>query len=139
MMSNFAKRLLLPSLLKLKKVCRKGSSMGSYCQKFGKMEFPKFKVEHRFVRDNLKKLIKQFRRKENDERRASGISPELTELDTLLEKISEKEKACETLAADMQIRQKGKRGVWKRIRWRDKRCEKGPWKLYLRPRRGIKK
>ncbi len=50
-----------------------------------------------------------------------------------------KRKACETLAADMQIRQKGKRGVWKRIRWRDKRCEKGPWKLYLRPRRGIKK
>ena len=70
------------------------------------MEFPKFKVEQRSVRHRLKKLIKQFRRKENDERRASGISPELTELDTLLEEISEKEEACETLAADMAEREK---------------------------------
>ncbi|CAB3992425.1 Hypothetical predicted protein [Paramuricea clavata] len=53
-----------------------------------------------------KKLIKQFRKKENDERRASGISPELTELDTLLEEISEKEEASETLAADMGEREK---------------------------------
>jgi hypothetical protein len=70
------------------------------------MEYPKFKVEQRSVRDRLKKLIKQFRKKENDERRASGISPELTELDTLLEEISEKEEASETLAADMGEREK---------------------------------
>jgi hypothetical protein len=70
------------------------------------MEYPKFKVEQRSVRDRLKKLIKQFRKKENDERRASGISPELTELDTLLEEISEKEEASETLAADMGDREK---------------------------------
>ncbi|CAB4017545.1 Hypothetical predicted protein [Paramuricea clavata] len=63
-------------------------------------------VEQRSVRDRLKKLIKQFRKKENDERRASGISPELTELDTLLEEISEKEEASETLAADMGEREK---------------------------------
>ena len=70
------------------------------------MEYPKFKVEQRSVRDRLKKLIKQFRKKENDERRASGISPELTELDTLLEEISEKEEASETLAVDMGDREK---------------------------------
>ena len=70
-------------------------------KKLEKMEYPKFKVEQRSVRDRLKKLIKQFREKENGERRASGISPELTELDTLLEEISEKEEASETLAADM--------------------------------------
>jgi hypothetical protein len=80
--------------------------MGSYCKKIGKMEYPKFKVEQRSVRDRLKKLIKQFRKKKNDERRANGISPELTELDTLLEEISEKEEAAETLAADMGDREK---------------------------------
>ena len=63
-------------------------------------------MEQRSVRDRLKKLIKQFRRKENDERRASGISPELTELDTLLEEISEQEEASETLAADTVERKK---------------------------------
>ena len=45
--------------------------------------------------------MKQFRKKESDERRARGISPEVTELDTLLEDICEKEEACETLAAEM--------------------------------------
>ena len=58
--------------------------------KLEKMEYAKFKVEQRSVRDRLKKLIKQFRKKENNERQASGISPELTELDTLLEEINEK-------------------------------------------------
>ena len=33
-----------------------------------KMEYPKLKVKQRSVRDRLKKLIKQFRKKENDER-----------------------------------------------------------------------
>ena len=81
--------------------------MESYiAKKLEKMEYPKFKVEQRSVRDKLKKLIKQFRKKENDERRASGILPELTELDTLLEEISEKEEASETLAADMGEREK---------------------------------
>ena len=51
----------------------------------------------------MKILIKQFRKKENDERRASGISSEIMEFDTLLEKISEKEEACETLAADVEM------------------------------------
>ena len=65
------------------------------------MEYPKFKVEQRSVRDRLKKLIKQFRKKEKEEMQASGISPELTEFDTLPEEISEKEEASEALAAGM--------------------------------------
>jgi hypothetical protein len=71
-----------------------------------KIEYPKFKVEQRSVKDRLNKLIKQFRRKDDDGRRASGISPELTELDTLLEEICEKEEASETLAADMAEKEK---------------------------------
>ena len=112
------------------------------------MEYPKFNVEQRSVRDRLKKLIKQFRKKENDERRARGISPKITELDTQLEKISEKEEASETLAADdeMEKRRFNHQSryfysgsprhsmcfsvgscAWKKIRRLKKRFEKGPW------------
>ena len=95
-----------------------------------KKDYPKFKVDQRSVRDRLQKLIKQFRKKENNERRASGISPELTELDTLMEEINEKQEASETLAAEMGERETG---VWKKIRWQEKKCGKEPWKYYLRP------
>ena len=35
--------------------------------KLEKLEYPKIKVEQRSVRDRFKKLIKQFRKKENNE------------------------------------------------------------------------
>ena len=60
---------------------------------------------------------------------ASGISPELTEFDTLQEEISEKEEASEAVAAGMVENEKNR---LEKIRWQDKRCEKSPYKLYLR-------
>jgi hypothetical protein len=104
---EFCKEVVAFKLFETKKrSAERAKVWEAIAKKLEKMEYPKFKVEQRSVRDRLKKLIKQFRKKENDERRASGISPELTKLDTLLEEISEKEEASETLAADMGEREK---------------------------------
>ena len=51
---------------------------------------PKFNVDHRAVRDHFLKLERCFKRKLAEDERASGISPEHTELDDALEEIIEK-------------------------------------------------
>lgn len=51
---------------------------------------PKFKVDKRSVREHLLVLMNQYKRKMRQEERASGISPETSELDTLLEEILER-------------------------------------------------
>jgi vacuolar-type H+-ATPase subunit I/STV1 len=104
---EICKEIVASKLFETKKRSRERAQVWeAIAKKLQKVEYPKFKVEQRSVRDRLNKLIKQFRRKDNDERRASGISPELTELDTLLEEICEKEEASETLAADMAEKEK---------------------------------
>ena len=101
---EFCKEVVASKLFETKKrSAERAQVWEGIANKLEKMEYPKFKVEQRSVRDRFKKLIKQFRKKENNERRASGISPELTELDTLLEEINEKEEASETLAADVEM------------------------------------
>ncbi|PFX12139.1 ATP-dependent DNA helicase PIF1 [Stylophora pistillata] len=54
---------------------------------------PKFSVTQRAVRDRLKKLKEQFLKKMAAEERGSGISPEVSELDTLVEEILDLESA----------------------------------------------
>ena len=56
---------------------------------------PKFNVDQRAVRDHFLKLERCFKRKLAEDERASGISPEHTELDDALEEIIEKSKAAE--------------------------------------------
>jgi len=53
---------------------------------------PKFNVDQRAVRDHFLKLERVFKRKIAEEERASGISPESTELDMAMEEIVEKSK-----------------------------------------------
>ena len=72
------------------------------------MEYPSFRVDQRSVRDRLRKLLLQFRKKERQERSASGISPEQSELDSLLEEIDELEEASDTLAAEVSTKEKRK-------------------------------
>jgi vacuolar-type H+-ATPase subunit I/STV1 len=104
---EFCKEIVASKLFETKKrSIERAQVWEAIAKKLQKIEYPKFKVEQRSVRDRLNKLIKQFRRKDDDGRRASGISPELTELDTLLEEICEKEEASETLAADMAEKEK---------------------------------
>ena len=51
---------------------------------------PWFKVDQRSIRDRLKELLKAFITKKNAEERASGINPEYSELDNLLNDINER-------------------------------------------------
>ena len=55
----------------------------------------RFQVDQRGVRDRYSKLVKMFKRKTAAEERASGISPEVTELDMALENIIELAESAE--------------------------------------------
>ena len=50
-----------------------------------KIQFPKFKVDKRSVREHLIKLVEKFKKKNQQEESAGDISPEVSELDILLE------------------------------------------------------
>ena len=54
-----------------------------------------FKVNKRSVRDHYVVLVEKFKKKTSQELKASGISPEPTELDRLLEEIIERAEVCE--------------------------------------------
>ena len=98
---EFCKEVIVSKLFGTrKKSAERGKVWETIAQNLEKLEFPKFKVDQRSVRDRLKKLLLQFQRKDRIERSSSGISPEQTELDALLEEISAREEASETLAAE---------------------------------------
>ena len=50
----------------------------------------KFNVNKRSLRDRLNLLMSKFKAKHGKEERASGISPEIQEIDTVLEELCEK-------------------------------------------------
>ena len=56
-----------------------------------------FKVDQRSLRDRLKKLLDEFKRKKNFEEKSSGIAPEVTELDVLLEEVTQLKKENEAM------------------------------------------
>ncbi|XP_015777300.1 PREDICTED: uncharacterized protein LOC107355275 [Acropora digitifera] len=66
------------------------------------IEEPSFKVSVRSIRDRYSLLAKKFRKRMTSEQKASGISPEMSELDVLMEELtgledmSEEEKANES-------------------------------------------
>ena len=51
------------------------------------IDTPKFKVTVRSVRDRYSLLAKKYRKQMQSEKKASGISPEISELDVLLEEL----------------------------------------------------
>ena len=55
-----------------------------------KLPLPTFKVDKRAVREHVDMLVKKYKRKMTMEEKASGISPEQSELDILLEEIVER-------------------------------------------------
>ena len=66
------------------------------------IEEPSFKVSVRSIRDRYTLLAKKFRKRITSEQKASGISPEMSELDVLMEELtgledlSDEEKANES-------------------------------------------
>ena len=61
---------------------------------------PDFKVSKRSVRDRFSGLVDKFKKKTSKELSASGISPEPTELDRLLEEITERMEVSEQMIDD---------------------------------------
>ncbi|XP_065065313.1 golgin subfamily A member 6-like protein 2 [Rhopilema esculentum] len=59
------------------------------------VERPKFNVDQRAVRDRFVKLERGFRRRINEEMRASGVAPEPSELDEAMEDILERKDSAE--------------------------------------------
>jgi hypothetical protein len=47
-----------------------------------------FKTTHRFVREKFEKMLKDYKKKENEEKRASGVDVEYSEIDKALEDIN---------------------------------------------------
>ena len=70
----------------------RGQAWEKIAQNLNQGSAPKFNVDQRAVRDHFLKLERIFKRKIAEEERASGISPESTELDMAMEEIVEKSK-----------------------------------------------
>ena len=56
-------------------------------ESLNQIDKPKFKVNKRSVRERFNLLAEKYKTKIRNEEKASGISPEITELDMLLEEI----------------------------------------------------
>lgn len=69
-------------------------------ENLNKIPIANFHVDKRGVRERLGKLVQKFKAKMNKEKAASGINPEMSELDILLEEITEKIDANVELMAD---------------------------------------
>ena len=79
---------------------RKGSSergkiWAQLAEKLNEVSSCKFIVAQKSLRDRLKLLMQKHKQKIRSEERASGIDPEMTEIDTMLEEICEKEEVAE--------------------------------------------
>lgn len=69
----------------------RGKLWDEITERLNSLSHPKFIVNKRSLRDKFNLLMAKFKDKNREEERASGISPELQETDTLLEELSEKE------------------------------------------------
>ena len=63
----------------------RGQCLDRIAESLNHLEKPSFSVSQKSVRDRLKILERDFKKKERSEKNASGISPEKTELDQLME------------------------------------------------------
>ena len=67
---------------------------------------PKFKVDSRAVRDRYQLLAQKLRKKLNSEEKASRIDTEMSETETAIEELIEKEDAAESMDGDDTQRQR---------------------------------
>ncbi|CAB4042157.1 Hypothetical predicted protein [Paramuricea clavata] len=79
--------LLVNSFQSKKGSVERGSLWTQIADKMNSLVSPKFIVTQRSVREHLAVLQKKYQKKMRQEEEASGISPEKTELDILLEEI----------------------------------------------------
>ena len=89
----FGREILLIDPFKAKpRTTLRGQQWTKIADALNGLKEPKFVVTQRSVRDRFKLLSDKYKKKINAEERGSGISPEMTELDHLLEEILELER-----------------------------------------------
>ena len=94
----FCREIMVSRLFETKKSSvERGQVWEAIADHLSSMREPTFKVDQRAVRDHYKKLITRFKRKQREELSASGISPEETELDSMMEEIVEREESSEII------------------------------------------
>ena len=97
----------------------RGQCWDSIAENLSSLSYPKFSVDQRAVRDRFSKLERYFRKRMASEERASGISPEMTELDEALENIIEMmEEAVKTGRGIEKKREENEKQVAENVRKR---------------------
>ncbi len=92
----FCREILCSKLFSTKKSStERGQVWNEIADTLCQLQQPIFRVNQKSVRDHYNKLVAGFKRKTRDELNASGISPEQTEIDKLLEEIVEEEASQE--------------------------------------------
>ena len=74
----------------------RGTKWEQVAENLNKIELVHFKVDKRSVRDRYNHLAKILRKKLSDEKKESGIDPEMTDIEHALEELIEIEDAAET-------------------------------------------
>lgn len=88
----FAREVLVSSLYETRNGSpERGKVWDEIAENLNKLENPLFSVSKRSLRDRLSLLIKRYKAKVREEDRATGISPEEDEIDSMLEEICDKE------------------------------------------------
>ena len=85
------------SIFREKKNIRQEKAVGNDCSNSCKNKLSKFKtpLSERAVRETYMRIAQRYKTKMNEEIKASGISPEQSELDVLLEELTEREEMAE--------------------------------------------
>ena len=86
--------LLTEPYRKKERTVQRAQAWEKVAQNLNKIDYPSFKVDKRSVREHFNKIVEKFKKKTNQELRASGICPEVTELDTLLDEIAARMDGC---------------------------------------------
>ena len=90
---------------------------------------PTFRVDQRSVRDHYKKIINRHKRRMDEEKAASGINPERTETNVLLEVIIEREEVVNAQQITDKVREEKKEAD--KVAVDDMR--ERPWRCYPKP------
>ena len=92
----FCREIVLHNLYQYKDGSReRGQCLDRIAESLNDLTTIWFKVDQRALRDKIKKLLQLYINKRNKEERGSGISPEHTELDDLLQEIYERKRESE--------------------------------------------
>ena len=88
----FLREVLVSDLYQTRKGSpERGKVWDGVAARLNNLSVPNFHVNKRSLRDRLNLLMTKFKAKTKDEEKASGISPEVREIDVLLEELCEKE------------------------------------------------